>query len=97
MGQLTTSDGSCMLVAASVAAISFEYFAGPGAVVTLRVAKMESRLLPLRFFFGLRVVYAARTLHFGVGGLLVTASWSAIRGGGVGEGHGAVALPASGK
>ena len=97
MGQLTISDGGCMLVASSVAAISFEYFEGPGAAVTVRVAKLETRRFSLRFFFGLRVGYAARTLNVSVSCLLVTASWSASSRGGFGEGHGAVALSASGK
>jgi len=71
MGQLTISDGGCMLVASSVAAVSFEYFAGPGAAVTVQVAKLETRRFSLRFFFGLRVVYAARTLNVCVSCLLV--------------------------
>jgi len=95
MGQLTISDGGCMLVASSVAAISFMYFAGPKAALTVRVAKLETRRFSLRFFSGLRVVYAARTLKFCVRCLLVTASWSAISRGGFGEGHGSIALSAS--
>jgi len=96
MEQLTISDTSCMLVAGSVTAKSFEYSEGPGAVVNLRVARQETRLLPMRFVFRQCVVYAARPLHFGVGSLLVTASRSAVPEGGVGERHGAGALPASG-